>query len=221
MIYKTSNILEPFDTNDDIYFSAADLVKRSANQINFLRERREKIISARISAGVKYQHKEVEKLNMQAEEMRSIYKVKNFVIFASHDSITKDGNCVEIKSIEGEWKDWYLESSLLQCAFYLSIIKGSDGTIVTPSFRVKEGYDRVCSIIDKNCRYFLHFGDVADYEIQVRNYKRILEYFTKKAEATLDKQSAIIYDSNHKFKHFKELKRYFTYRKVDLTQANN
>ena len=197
------------------YFSAADLVKRSAAQIKYLRDRRDKqikTITEKMQFGQNYQHQVAQKMEA-AEEFRTSVTIDDIVIFACHDIVCQD-KLVEIKTTQFGTEQWYLESCLLQVAFYKSLVMLSDGYMFTPKFRIKEGYKKECKKINKLIPYYLQFGETK-YIVDVKNPSTIVDYFVTKAKATLNSYAdARNYDEKHKFKHFKELKRYFTYKTV-------
>lgn len=192
-------------------FSAADLVKRSAMQIKYFREKSmDRPHTAKMDQGVERQ-KKVAKENLgSCEEMRSTLESGDIIIFACHDIVCGD-RIIESKSTEYGKEDWYLESSLVQTAFYKSILMQSSGWLVTPKFRVKEGYERETNKVDPNIPYQLDFGgDV--YDVVVNNPNAIINYFVEKAKATLGSyDDCRDYDAEHKFKHFEQLKDYFSF----------
>lgn len=201
----------------DNYYSASELLKKSAAQIVFFKNKRQ-AITDRINRGMKFQHKVAEEKGCTAEEFRTCIEYKDIIIFACHDLITEDG-FVEVKNIdEGtEVPQWFLESSLLQCAFYKSLLLHSNGFVTTPKFRIKEGYNKESKRVDINKPYILHIGN-DEYKVSLKNKKaseKILEYFYEKAKSTINYDDARLYDSTHKFKHFEHLKEYFTYEKIN------
>ena len=197
----------------DIYFSAADLCKKSAAQILYLRNKQERIRTWRMEMGIKYQHQVAEQKEDAAEEFRTSIADGDIVIFACHDIVCPD-KLIEVKSIEGETEQWYFESSLLQTAYYKSIVMSSDGHMFTPKFRLREGYKKEHKKVNPNIAYHLLFGE-EEFDIEVQNPQKMVEYFFTKAEATLlDYATARAYDAEHKFKHYEELKECFTWKKL-------
>lgn len=197
--------------------SASDLVKRSALQIRFLRMKRQSIITRRMLAGVQYQNQvAVEQKAEDAQEYRTTVQVGDLVIFACHDIITPD-YCMEVKSITpgSNVEDWYLESSLLQTAFYKSLLMCSDGYVCTPKFRIKEGYNKKTLLIDKNLPYILKMGESSSWEVTTLYPEKIIQYFAEKGKVTFgDELDCRKYDRMHKFKHFKECRNLFEYTKL-------
>ena len=197
-----------------IYFSAADLVKKSAAQIKYLRDKMVSIHTWKMEHGIEYQREIAEQKEESAEEFRTSRTDDNIVVFACHDIVCPD-KLIEVKSIEFGSEQWYLESSLVQTAYYKSLVMTSDGSMFTPKFRIKEGFKREYKSVSPNIAYHLQFGE-DDYVIEVQNPIKIINYFLEKAKATLgDYEDARVYDKLHKFKHFEELKDLFTYEKIN------
>jgi len=197
----------------DIMFSASDLIKKSAKQILFLRNRKKRVTSGMIR-GNEYAKKVVEKKHATAEEIRGAFHKDNITIFFSNDML-KNNILFEIKMIDEdrEVADWYFESSILQTVFYKSLLMNSTGILVTPQFRIKQGYDSQTIKVPTNTEYHLLFGE-DEYKIEVIDDKKINDYFIRKANATFDWEDAELYDYDHKFKHFQHLKKYFKYIKI-------
>lgn len=195
------------------YFSAADLVKRSASQIKYLRDKRLKIYTKQMESGVSFQNHVAELKEESAEEFRTTVDCGNIIIFACHDIITPT-KVIEVKTIEFGAEQWYLESSVLQTAFYKSLLMMSDGKVYTPKFRIKEGYKKEVKSLNTHIDYCLQFGNTV-YLVEVSNPNNIVNYFVEKAIITLQDYSVCKeYDSKHKFQHFKELKQYFKYKQL-------
>jgi hypothetical protein len=198
----------------DVMFSASDLIKKSAKQILFLRNRKERVTTGMIR-GTEYQAKVVEKLNAFAEEMRGTFSKDNIIIFYTNDMI-KDDIIYEVKMVDEErdTPDWYRESSILQAVFYKSLLMSGNGILTTPSFRIKEGYDSKTIKVPIDSSYRLLFGE-EEYKIEVLDKDKIINYFIRKANATFDWSDAELYDYDHKFKHFTDLKKYFKFKRIN------
>lgn len=204
--------------------SASDLIKRSAKQLVYLRLKKEKIHNWMMERGVEYQHKVVKDESLQntvTEELRGCYPYKNYNIFFCIDML-KDSAFYEIKSIFDEegnptlvYDDWYLNQSILQCAFYKSLIMKMPSTILyTPKFRIKEGYKKISVDVKREWPYYLMFGEVGVYEVQVLDPDSIIDFYINKIESLGDYTSAGCFDSKYKWKEFDELKNYFVVNKI-------
>jgi len=210
-------------------YSAADLVKRSAAQILYLSKKRQEIISKRMENGTAFQSKIVKDSslsNIVADEMRGCHSIKidntDIEIFYCIDMI-KDGCFYEIKSVldefgnpTTEYPEWYLNSSLLQCAFYKALLMiDKVSRLYTPKFRLKQGYKRSSCKIDSDNDYYLIFGDIAKYKIEVTDAKKIVDFYKKKIKSMTDFDSARSFDEKNKFKEYNKLKKYFNVVKID------
>jgi hypothetical protein len=212
--------------NDVIKYSAADLLKKSAMQLVFLKNKKEKIATKYQLKGNDFQFKvsDNEKSKNKgffAEELRGSYSNENSIIFFCVDMIS-DGVFYEIKSIQdrdgnltNEYPKWYLESSLLQCAFYKSLlIEGNNKTLYTPKFRLKEGFEFKAMDVDVNSDYVLIFGEKLKYKITVNSPKEIIEYYLNKINHLNNYEQAKAYDSKFKFKDFYYLSTFFEYTEI-------
>lgn len=198
-----------------MYFSASDLIKKSAAQIKYLRDKKISIHTWRMQNGVEFQHQIAEKKENAAEEFRSSYNSPDneIVIFATHDIVTPT-EIIEVKTIQYGKEQWYFESSLLQAAYYKALLMQSSGDLYTPTFRVNEGYPKEHKKVDPNIPYKLQFGDET-YSIDVLFPDVLIDYFLQKAKATLGSyDDCREYDSIHKFKHYEQLKHTFTYENI-------
>lgn len=194
------------------YFSAANLVKRSAMQICYLRNKRISIYNRNIARGVVFQKKAAEELEHygeSCEEQRSSLNINDITIFASHDIVT-DNFLMEVKTYDPTLSegDWFMHYSQLQTAFYKSIVMASDGNTFTPKFRLKEGYNKKFVRVDTDIPYLLLFGDRL-FKVEVKDRDAILDYFSNKASKTYDYTEAKEYDKEHKHKEYDECKKFF------------
>lgn len=212
--------------NNQIKYSASDLIKKSCRQIVFLRNKKEQIISAMQRKGVQFQSKITEEVRLSnkgevAEELRGSYSYNDIVIFFCIDLYAND--CFyEVKSIfdrDGNesttYEDWYLNNSLLQCALYKSLLMlGDNDCLFTPKFRLKEGFEFKAQPINKLNDYFLIFGNVAKYKIDIINPIEIINFYKEKISSLENYDVATIFDNKYKRKEFKLLKKYFKYTEI-------
>lgn len=199
------------------YFSASSLVKQSASQIKYLLSHKQvKPLSANIISGTKHQFNSASVMtNKIAEEMRGSYIKGDITIYFCND-VLLDYKLVEIKSIDESRKieDWYFNSSILQTAFYKSLLLNSNGLLCTPAFRIKEGYQNITRQIDINMPYYLMFGK-DHYRIDVLNDKFIINFYLKKIKAILSSWDDVkIFDDKYKFKEYEYLKKALKYNKI-------
>lgn len=236
-------------------YSAADLVKRSAAQIVYFRETgKKKEITPMMLEGIEHQKKCVQNLIASTggkvyEELcgRWIYfdnyGVENDVYF-SVDAVGKK-TLFEVKSLklnEGEeFPQWYLESSILQCVVYKSLINNlcspsynvhgavgeirstdNDGILLkTAKFRLDEGYECEQVSVDPTWGYTLLFGDNLAYNIKVDNEDMIISFIKMKIDALANYTTARAFDQEYKRREFNVLREFFTYEEINspLLQA--
>jgi hypothetical protein len=196
-------------------YSAADLIKKSAMQLVFLRNRRDRIVTAMQLRGQQFQSKisaEMREKNKDfyAEELRGVYEdnVNQFQIFFCVDLYSND-EFYEIKAIldkEGneteEYEKWYLDNSILQVAFYKALlIAGKNDTLYTPKFRLKEGYKFQSQSVNVNANYYLLFGK-KEYRVHITDTEPFISYYTDKILHLQNYDTARKWDEYHKFKDF-------------------
>jgi len=196
-----------------IKFSASDLVKKSASQILFTRGKSQ-IVSDQMLKGEQFQKDTFISKGGVAEELRGKYLQDNFIIYFCNDML-KDKAMWEIKSVNDpiNYPQWYLNSSLLQVAFYKSLLMNSDGVLSTPQFRIDQGYEKQEVIVNKNIDYYLLF-DKQEFKVDVLNDKEIILYFMEKAQSTLNWDDAKSFDSITRFKEFDILRDSFNFTKI-------
>lgn len=211
--------------DNEIKYSAADLIKKSCRQMVFLRNKKEQIVSAMQRKGVQFQSKITEEIKEQnrgevAEELRGSYSYDNKTIFFCVDLYFNE--CFyEVKSIfdkdgnvSDTYDEWYLNISALQCAFYKSLLMlGDNGRLFTPKFRIREGFEFKAQEINKFNDYFLIFGNVGKYKIEVSDPEAIIDFYKYKIESLVDYDTASIFDYKYKRKEFDILKEYFSFTK--------
>lgn len=113
-----------------------------------------------------------------------------------------------------EVPEWYLNSSLLQCAFYKSLLLLSNGMLVTSTFYVNLGNPKLDVNVNILMEYHLLFGE-DEYIINVSKPKEIVDFFVNKAYALSTWDDARSFDQMFKRKEFEHLKNCFTYNKFN------
>ena len=196
-------------------FSAKDLVSRSCMQIKMFAEHPERKPqpSAMIVYGEKYQKAVANTIpNIIGEEMRGVYNNGGLTINFSNDIVCSD-KIIEVKSVSGSYEPWYLESSLVQCAFYKAMIMSGCNKLDTASFYVSMGHERKSVVVPSYIRYILLFGE-EKYEIDVKNPPAIINFFVNKAMACYDWTAAKDFDMKYKHLEFDVLKKFFEYYSI-------
>lgn len=193
-------------------FSAKDLCSKSAMQIIYLRDNPNKrVVSQNMIDGSKYQSNVFNTTpNALHSEMVGHYDCIidgiDINIYFSNDIIT-DNSIIEVKHVNVDYEEWYLENSLLQCAFYKSMIMVKSRILKTASF-VNEPKKEIN--VKGDIDYYLKFGDKT-FKIEVLNPHFIIGFFTCKAEHTMNYEDAKKFDEMYKGKEFKLLSKAFNY----------
>lgn len=167
-----------------------------------------------ILEGNKYQHAQAKKfINIIDEEMRGSLVTTNITINFTHDVVCED-KIIEIKYIDQKrpLEDWFLKSSLLQCAVYKALLDESGGHLETATFRVNMGYEKKYTTL-LDVPYLLYFGN-DKYKINTLDNKTITNFIINKACASLDWTEAKEFDTKFKHKEFETLSPYFTVQKI-------
>lgn len=141
------------------------------------------------------------------EELGGVFNYDDISIYFSNDIVCYD-KIIEIKQVNGQYEDWFLKNSMLQCALYCSFIRLGSNYLTTSNFFLKEGNDKKSIIVNPNIDYFLQFGNKL-YKINVYNPTMIVNFFLNKAIASLDYESAKQFDNLYKHNEFELLKKYF------------
>lgn len=195
--------------------SAANLVKRSASQICFFSKNKFKKVngpSAQMLEGTKSQFK---KSKSKYVEMCGCFKSGDFNIYFSIDEIIKKEDSFilkEHKSYEENSADWYLNYAIIQAAFYHSLSLKTK-QFSTAKFYINQVNECHSLTIDKPIKTILEIGN-RKFRIKVKNSTSIINYFIKKAKATLDYKSARKWDDAHKFNDWKFLKEYIIVKEL-------
>ena len=191
-------------------FSAKDLCTRSCMQIKMFMEHPEKrpipFENPNVIMGDKYQHDLAKKFtNIVDEEMRGSLVTTNLTIMFTHDIVCED-KIVEIKYVDParELEDWYLKSSLLQCAIYKALTNKCGGHLETATFRVNMGHEKQYATVPYDIPYLLYFGN-DKYKIMTNNDDALTDFILNKAYASLDWTEAKQFDARYKHKEYELL----------------
>ena len=155
--------------------------------------------------------------NIIGQEMRGKYQSELYgvTINFSNDIVCPD-KIIEVKSVRQPYPDWYLHSSILQCAFYKSMMLLGARHLETASFYVNLGNKRVTTEFGdetRSIKYILIFGE-EKYEILVDNPYQIVSFFEYKAACCNDWTSAKRWDEKYKHREWDMLKNNIKYINV-------
>lgn len=197
-------------------YSASELVKRSAAQLLYLRTHNniQQTMTQRAIMGEEYQHNYVSSErscnDTVYEEMAGCYRSGGDTIFFSVDMV-KNGTCYEIKSVSNDipLEDWYLKSSVLQCAFYKSLIANMNTNILrTAKFMLRNGSPYKEVYVDRQRPYHLILGNVGEWQVDIVNDGVILDFYLNKIAHLDSYDSARKFDSMYKHREYEALSRY-------------
>lgn len=205
-----------------LHMSLSDLLKKSAMQICYLRKNQEKtppVTKEQIEGNIAAHEKTLDKRYV---EMRGTYELhitdKKILIHYAFDEIQPtDVACllIEHKNIKsGSTVElWYRNSSILQTAAYQAFAKvNPDKKLETATFHVKDGNPKVeFELGNQYIRSELHFGPLV-YTVIATEPDELVNFFCQKAIASLDYDSARMWDKRYKFKEFDNLHTHLTYR---------
>lgn len=219
-------------------YSAADLVKRSAAQIVYLTSTGTRPdVTPGMKNGEAYQNAFVEKqiadgINMSQElcghwtidrfDEKKEYDVVYFCVDAYCETFDADnrtkGIFTEVKQVRdvNNYPQWYFESALVQCAFYKAMLEMVVDTniLVTPKFRLDEGFPFVKTEVDRYGEYHLKFGDVGTFNVWLTNPDPILMFFKDKVESLKGYSTARTFDAKYKHKEYEYLREYIKFERI-------
>ena len=202
-------------------FSAKDLCSKSCTQIRMFAlhpELRQKTPTQieHANAGEQFQRRIARSAKtLVGEEFSGYYQQGDIRIFFSNDIVCTE-SIVEVKYVDPSrvLEDWYFNQSILQAAFYYSLLLETDNKVLkTAKFRVNAGYPEQIYKFTNSVKYFLCFGDHI-YQITKVESSRIVDFYMSKAIAVQSWNTAKEFDANFKFKEFNILKKYFEYKKI-------
>lgn len=199
-----------------MFFSAKELLTKSASQMKFLLDNPSKrqMPTQSMHNGCEFQNSICKKIpNVIGQELGGTVKIGNNFISFSNDIVCND-KIIEVKNILGETSDWYLKNSLLQCAAYKTLVNCLNGELRTAKFYEKLGNKSIYTQIDCNIPYYLLFGNQY-YIIYNVKYDMFLRFFELKINSIL-KTYAECKNFDSKFKHneFELLKPYFNFKLI-------
>lgn len=209
-----------------INYSAKDLISRSCRQLWYFQQ-----IPPREVVKKKEPSKwQIEGSNFQDmiisshfpncyPEMCGVFEYNGNAVFFSNDICYKD-KIIEVKWIDEESivPDWYLQTSLVQCALYASFIKEGSTLLHTAKFALRAGRENKVFQVDQDIAYYLRFGNDT-YHVEVLDSKPLINYIKEKLDCIPSHHKAINFDLKHKHREFELFKHCFRYRKLSNIEA--
>lgn len=207
------------DKTPYIRFSAKDLCTRSCMQLKMFRERPELKPKPNVAQwqGCDFQHNLTKALdNVIGEEMGNCLQHNNLLIYFANDIVTT-GHIFEVKNItnyDATKDEWFLKSSLAQCAVYKTLTHFCKNKLKTAVFHVQNGNKYTECVVGDYTHYILVFG-TKRFEIVVHNYDAIRNFILAKATHSLNWDTAKAFDLKYKGQEFEILKQYFSFKEID------
>jgi len=193
-----------------MFFSASNLVKQSAKQICYLRNKEKEVSQWQINGNTMSSSK-----ISGLKEMRGLYKFDDHIIFYCFDEIINTKNVIKLIEYKSDQfnniSDYYLNKSIIQVALYFSLAKENyNKKYVTAKFLIDEGAKKQEFILDKKLKNILNIGGKT-FVIKVKNRKKILDYYFNKSIASLNYCSASEWDKDCKEKEIDYLLQFIRY----------
>lgn len=184
---------------------ASDLIKSSASFIKYKQDKEMKpYVSDQMKQGEEFQIANTPKGPGIFVEMQGTYNInEELEIRFTNDYVNqnKPPYICEIKSVFNEPENWYKASCIIGTAFYKSLIIASavknKCELVTAPFEFeRNGNIRLAIKVKKNIDYYLQFGENF-YLIELKDHNPIISFYTDKAIASLDWDSAKEWDRTY------------------------
>lgn len=206
--------------------SAKDLISRSCKQLWYFQQlppreaKRKKEPSAWQIEGANFQDMIINNHFPNCyPEMCGVFEYNGNAVFFSNDI------CYENKLIEVKWidegsvvPDWYLQTSLVQCALYSSFIKHGCTLLHTAKFALRAGKEYQIFEINQNASYYLRFGNDT-YIVKVIDPTPFINYIKEKLDCVNDYRRAVCFDQKYKHREFELFRNSFEFRKLSDVEA--
>lgn len=197
-------------------FSLKELITQSAKQLKYLRDfpnKKKKPTEAQYE-GISFQDKIANSIyGVISQEMGNFIPFNGNRIYFSCDIVGRDF-VIETKNVQNEYKDYYLNSCLLQCAAYKSAILSVGNKLVTSKFYSNRTGKEVSFTLNPYFRYFLFFGEKQKFEVITHQPNEIINFYIDKAKASFSYDEAKKFDELYKHKEFEILSNLFDYRRI-------
>lgn len=195
-----------------MYFSASDLIKKSASQICYFRNKPKSAPTARQNDGNNYADNNI----IGLPEMRGMFRSKYGIICYSFDETLAFVDWLQFREYKYvvdplTVEPWLLKSSLLQVAFYQALFMlNEDKMLSTATFYVNKGHssNTIDGSYAKKVSFFLYFGDDR-YEVVVKEPYKVVLLFLMKAHMSINYNKSRAYDKEYKFKEYEHLYKCF------------
>jgi hypothetical protein len=209
--------------------SLSDLVKKTAMQICYLRKNEDRVpepTEEQIAGAEASLAKALSKL----VEMRGTYSIPNnfgqtlLIHYAFDEIVPNEKSCLflERKNIPpGQTVElWYRNAAILQTAVYQAFAKHNENKeLETAQYFINQGNPKLeFNLGNLYLRSELHLGDII-YSVTATDPKALVDYYVKKAIATLNYDAAKTWDYRHRYKDFDFNHCSLTYRLLHASET--
>ena len=194
-----------------MFFSASQLVKCSATQLLYKRDKPRPSQTAAQAKGNSYSEK-VSKSEFL--EMSGCFKHSDIEIHFSVDEVQKNRGriyLIEHKMVQGDYESWYLLNSVIQTALYGALAQYCTSLKQArwaPNF---ESGPRIMDL-DKPCYSRLNFGGTL-YRVTF-DATQVIRFYLTKARASKNWNTAKKFDASWKFKEWSWLEQFINFKKL-------
>lgn len=202
-----------------IHMSLSGLLKSSARQLCYLRKNKKEkpVTDEQIEGNEAALKKSVGLVEMRGTYIMETKTLKILIHYAFDEIQPNDESClfIEHKNIKSgsEVQLWYRNSAILQTAVYQAFAKLNPSKhLESATFHIKDGYEK--KEFELNNRYLrseLHFGNYI-YGVTANTPEKLVEFYSQKAVASLEYESAKLWDDRYKFKEYDHMHNNLTYR---------
>lgn len=209
-----------------VNYSAKDLISRSCKQLWYFQQLPPREVKKK-KEPTRWQ---IEGSNFQdmitntyfpncCPEMCGVFEYNGNAVFFSNDICYED-KLIEVKWVdeESEVSDWFLQTSLVQCAVYQSFIKSGCNLLHTAKFAVLSGKESKVFKVNPDAPYYLRFGNDT-YIVKVKDPMPFINYIKEKLDCISDHCRAVRFDIKYKHREFELFKDSFEFRKLSSIEA--
>ncbi len=215
--------------NEVIHMSLADLVKKTAMQICYLRKNKE-MTPDPTPEQIAGHEAQLSKAQSKLVEMRGTYAfANNFgqeiqIHYAFDEILPNDKSCLflEYKNIPpgSTIELWYRNSAISQVAAYQAFAKANtDKHLETALFFINQGNPKLeFELGNRYLQSQLHLGDMI-YSVVAVEFQELVNFYVRKALATLNYDQAKEWDYKYRRREFDYTHSYIAYRNLQDSES--
>jgi hypothetical protein len=196
-------------------FSAKKLLTQTAKQTVYLSlNPQPQVVTDNVIRGDKHQHDMASKMIIFGEEMGGCLNLNGDLIYFTNDIVVDGSTIMEVKNVEGEYPQWYFNSSVLQCAFYKALCIACGRNLSTAKFFVDLGHQKQNISLNENFNYVLSFG-TEQYIVDITDYHPFIGFLQNKINAIKGGyKTAAEFDAKYKWHEYDSLSTYIQCQKI-------